>query len=159
VHAKNEAAAALLAGLEAAAEAARSAEDRFRRETAARIDTLAQERAYAFRRLNFVRAIAEAARVSEDGASAVEAARAAVRRELGWQAEDARRSEILERLQPVLLRITAQLGGGEPDAGEVAPEDVIAALREFESWFQADTGTSFYALFDRYVPETPVVDF
>jgi hypothetical protein len=34
-----------------------------------------------------------------------------------------------------------------------------AELEAFEAWFEGAHGKSFYALFDQYVPEVPVVDF
>ena len=36
---------------------------------------------------------------------------------------------------------------------------VLDELERFETWFEGAHGKSFYALFDQYVPEVPVVDF
>ena len=36
---------------------------------------------------------------------------------------------------------------------------MIAALAEFEAWFSQRFGRDFCAVFDRYVQDTPKVDF
>jgi hypothetical protein len=40
-----------------------------------------------------------------------------------------------------------------------APPAVAPELEAFEAWFEGAHGKSFYALFDQYVSEVPVVDF
>jgi hypothetical protein len=61
---------------------------------------------------------------------------------------------VLDRLQPFLEGVAAA------SFGSAGPEQPPAeALAGFEAWYAAETGTPFWALFDRYVPETPVVDF
>ncbi|MGZ8323738.1 MAG: hypothetical protein ACXWVC_11810, partial [Rhodoplanes sp.] len=65
--------------LQAAAHDAETAEAAFRRNAAARIAALEQERAFAFRRVNFMRAVAEAVASAEDEDAAVTHASAALR--------------------------------------------------------------------------------
>ena len=83
------------------------------------------------------------------------AQRQAVRDELGWTGKSDAYDAILVRLQPVALAVwqwACAVDGETPPA--VAPE-----LEAFETWFEGAHGKSFYALFDQYVPEVPVVDF
>lgn len=142
----------LVAEFADAAEAARRAEDAYRREAAARIGALERARTHAFRRLNFVRLVIGA--LGEDAGAAPAAARTAVRQQLGWTEESERRTLVLDRLQPFIGAVAAMaLGTAGP---ELPPAE---ALARFEAWYEAETGTYFWALFDRYVPETPVVDF
>ena len=56
-------------GLQQAADKAQSAEAAYRREAAARIAILERERAFAFRRMNLMRSVAEAARPQVDDSS------------------------------------------------------------------------------------------
>jgi hypothetical protein len=149
------AAEALAGDFSAAAEAARRAEDAYRREAAARIEALARERTHAFRRLGFVRLVAgSVAGADPEAEEAPAAARATVRAALGWDEESERRTLVLDRLQPFLDGVVATtLGTAGP---ELPPAEALGA---FEAWYEAETGTNFWALFDRYVPETPVVDF
>lgn len=138
-----------------AANAARLAEDAYRREAAVRIDALARERTFAFRRLNLVRRLFTAVEGQEEPEGRAAAARAALRAAIGWAEEDERRRVILDRFQPILDRIA-----GVPAEDETLAEAPLPDLiRAFESWFEQETGNPFYALFDVYVPETPVVDF
>ncbi|MGQ4274561.1 hypothetical protein [Terrihabitans sp. B22-R8] len=150
----------LIAGFESAAEQARGAEQAYRNEAARHIQALAAERVTAFRRLNLVRAVARAVTSQEDPQTAFAAARGAVRRELDWDSESPRKAEVLDALTPFFQAlVVVQPAEGE---GEAAPPDLdaaIARLRAFEDWYRDDTGVDFYALFDRYMPETPLVDF
>ena len=68
-----------LEALQAAARDAEVAEAAFRREVAAKIAGLEQQRAFAFRRLNLMKAIAEAVGPTEDEPTAVAYALAALR--------------------------------------------------------------------------------
>ena len=42
---------------------------------------------------------------------------------------------------------------------EARAEALLIALAAFEAEFEASRGTPFAELFDRYMPETPLVDF
>lgn len=149
----------LICAFERAAADARRAEEAYRKRAARRIEELARERTTAYRRLNLIRAIANAVSGSTDAKKAAKAARAAVRRELDWDSETPRRKEVLDRLQPVFTFLA--MGEIPESSGEDGtPESAaLTELRAFEDWYRSETGSDFYALFDRYMPETPRVDF
>lgn len=148
-------ASSFLDALKASADGAARAEDDFRREVAERTKALERERAFAHRRLNFMRAIAEAVATAEDEAIAVAAANAVMQAKLGWASESEARGEVLSFFAPVAKVVFASL---DPEQGGAAP-DVIAALRDFESWYLNARGGPFWVLFENYMPETPRVDF
>lgn len=145
----------LIARFEAAAEAARQAEDGCRREAAARIAVLAQERSTAFRRLNLVRSATRALVEAQEPETAVTRARFIVGQSLGFEEIGPRQELVLDRLTPFLAALQAGLADPAAPAASTAQE----ALREFESWYRTEIGSEFYALFDRYMPDTPRVDF
>ena len=144
------AAIGLIARFEEAAEAAREAEDAYRREAAKRIEALAQARGRAFRRLNLLRQASTALAAAEEP---IARARFLVAQSLGWDEIGPRQELVLARLTPVLESLQAAMAD---DRGN--PEAVQEALATFEDWYGAETGSDFYALFDRYMPETPRVD-
>ena len=74
--------AAFLETLELAANRSAQAESDIRREWAERIKTLERERAFAYRRFNFMRAIAEAVATAESEEIGVATAAAAMRAKL-----------------------------------------------------------------------------
>jgi hypothetical protein len=140
--------------LSAATRAAEAAESAFRREAAARIATLEGERAFTYRRLNWMRTVAETVTGAEDGEKAVAHVRAALRTRLGWHGDDTGHETVLERFSDVARAAFACLTPGEDEDADVA-----AALAGFETWYLATHGRSFWALFEHYIPETPLVDF
>lgn len=145
-----------LDALKTAADAAESAEVAFRREIAGRIKALEQERAFAFRRLNLMRAVADAIASAESEEIAVAAGLAVVRARLGWSSDSEARAEVLSRFAPVAQAAFASLAPPEAEAEEA---DVAKALAEFESWYAAAHESPFWVLFEHYMPETPLVDF
>lgn len=148
-------ASSFLDALKTAADEAARAEDDFRREIAERTKALERERAFAFRRLSFMRAIADAVASAEDEALAVAAANAVVQAKLGWASDSEARSEVLDRFVPVARAVFASL---DPEQ-TAPPADVVAALRDFEAWYSGARGSAFWVLFENYMPETPRVDF
>lgn len=148
-------ASSFLDALKTAADDAARVEDDFRREIAERTKTLERERAYAYRRLNFMRAVAEAVASAEDEAIAIAAGNAVVQTKLGWASDSEARSEVLDRFVPVAKAVFASLDPEEP----ASPADVVAALRDFEAWYSGARGSAFWVLFENYMPETPRVDF
>jgi hypothetical protein len=150
-----------LDALKAAADQAAAAEDAFRREAAARAKALERERAFAFRRLNFMRAVAEAVAAAEDEAAAMAGAGAVLRAKLGWASDSGARTQVVERFVPVAQAMFAALAPpSEATDGENAPRpDAVAALAAFEGWYAETHPGPFWALFEHYMPETPVVDF
>jgi hypothetical protein len=144
-----------LEDLQAAARDAEAAEAAFRREMAARIAVLEQRRAFAFRRLNLMKPVAEAMGPAEDEPTAIAYALAAVRARLGWESDSEARAAVLARFAPVAQAVFASL---MPDE-EKSETDVPAALTQFETWYSQTPTTAFWTLFEHYIPETPRVDF
>ena len=141
--------------LEAAAEEAEAAEGHFRREAAERIGSLEKERAVAFRRLNLMRAVAEAVADADDADAAMAKAGATLRSRLGWDSDSEARTDVLKRFAAVGR---AAFFSFTPPA-ETRPQSVEEALAEFEAWYAATRTTPFWTLFEHYIPETPLVDF
>lgn len=159
--------------LEAEASRAAAAEATYRRETAARIKELERERSFAFRRLNLMQAVAAATGRAESEELAVAGGLAILRSKLGWSNDTEARSATLAQFAPVAKALFA-LRPKQPDSLEIpaaeqpAPEtpvpetpalDVLDALSAFETWYEATHRTSFWALFEQPIPETPLVDF
>ena len=145
-----------LDGLKMAADAANKAEDEFRRSIVARTKALETERAFAFRRLNLMRAVAEPIATSESEEIAVAGAVAVLRDRLGWSSDSEARSEVLSRFALVAKAMFAQLA---PEEAEQEPVDCGKALGEFEAWYAATHPMPFWVLFENVMQETPVVDF
>jgi len=143
--------------LKRATERAAAAENDFRREIAQRIKAIENERAFAFRRYNLMRAIADVVASAESEEIAVAGATALLRAKLGWPSDSEARSAVLSRFAPVVQAMFASLA---PSDDEDAPTpDVIGALSEFERWYGETHPNPFWILFENYIPETPVVDF
>jgi hypothetical protein len=150
------AATSLIAAFEASAKAAQAAEDELRKAMADKVARLERQRAFAFRRTRLVRLLAGHSGTPESKPEEVwQAQRRAVRDELGWTGASEVHEAILARLQPVGAAVRDHLFGEEG----TEPPDVKAELEAFEAWFEGAHSKSFYALFDQYFPEGPVVDF
>jgi hypothetical protein len=148
---------AFLAILEAAAHAADAEETAFRREATARIETLERARTFAFRRLNVLRAMLEAARRAPDPDASIAAQLDLIRDRLGWAGSEGETPRlVLDRLVLLAACVDAEV---RPPAADPTADDACAELARFEAWYTERFGTPFWALFDRYSPETPVVDF
>ena len=102
-------ASSFLDALKLAAEQAEQAEDKFRREVAERVKLLDRERAFAHRRLNFMRAIADAIAGAESEEIAVAAAAGVMQVKLGWSDDSEARTEVLSQFTPVAREIFASL--------------------------------------------------
>jgi hypothetical protein len=145
-----------IAELRSAAEQAGILEEEFRREVAERTRELERGRAFAFRRLNFMRDIAEVVKTATDEEEAVAAAGAAMRSKFGWSSDSEARSDVMTNFSPVAR--LAFLNHATPTELPEGPS-VVGALCTFESWYCATHPAPFWALFDYEMPETPVVDF
>ncbi|WP_342363912.1 hypothetical protein [Terrarubrum flagellatum] len=145
-----------LDALEADAARANAAEDAFRREIVTRAKELERERSFAFRRLNLMRAVADAIATIEDRKAVDAYAAATLRARLGWASESEARTEVLQRFAPVAQAMFDEMA---PADEERPPRDLGAALREFEDWYAATHPVPFWALFENVMPETPLVDF
>jgi hypothetical protein len=141
--------------LHATARAAEQAEAAYRREAARRIVELERERTFAFRRYTLVKNVLAAMRPQAEEAAAVEAARAHLRERFGWPAgQDERHGPVLDAFAPVAASLyLAALP--EPEV----PCDPAQAMAEFERWFEARSGRSFWSLQDEPAVQTPLVDF
>ena len=144
-----------LQDLHAAVRKAEAAEAQFRGEAAARIAGLEQQRAFAHRRLNLMKEVAEAVGSAEDEPTAVAYALAALRARLGWETDSEARAAVLARFAPVAEALFASLMPG----GDGGKADVAAALMRFETWYSQTHTAPFWTLFEHYIPETPRVDF
>ena len=149
--------ASFLETLELAASRSAQAESDIRREWAERIKTLERERAFAHRRFNFMRAIAEAVATAESEEIAVAAAVAATRAKLGWWDESDARTEVLSRFVPVAQQVFAGLAPAVQEAAP--PPDILGALAAFETWYRETRPQPFWMLFENQMPDTPLVDF
>jgi hypothetical protein len=147
--------ASFIETLDAAAKGAAAAETAYRREAAERIKQLERERSFAFRRINLMKPIADAAARAESEELAVSAGQAILRAKLGWSGDTEARSAVLTKFAKVPQALFATFHLVENQL----PADVLALLGEFEGWYEAVHRTSFWDLFDQPMPETPLVDF
>jgi hypothetical protein len=148
-------ATSFLESLQVAAREADLAEAACRREVATRVAGLERDRAFAYRRLNLMRAIAEAVGQAEEEQPAVAYALAALRSRLGWESDSDARAAVLTRFAPVAQAMFASLVPNE----QQSEMDVGASLTRFEAWYSENHTTPFWTLFENYMPETPRVDF
>jgi hypothetical protein len=146
--------AALMAQLEAAANAAWQEEQAVRARLTQEVTRLERRRAFAHRRMHLVRLLAAAGTTAEAEEAAAAAQRAAVCRELGWERESEFRRAVLDRLQPAGLAVW-QCARGQEGAG---PAAVLAGIDAFEAWYEATHDGPFYALLDREPPEVALVE-
>jgi hypothetical protein len=139
-----------------AAEKAAVAEKKFRREAGEAIKLLECERAFAFRRLNFVRAVASGIKGSENVELAIAGAVSILQSQLGWpDGHTDAQSMICNRFTPVAETIFASMQPSE----QPCKDEVTAALAAFESWYSSTHSTPFWVLFEHPMTETPRVDF
>jgi hypothetical protein len=143
----------VLATLAARAEAASGEETAYRREAARRTEILERARAFAYRRLNLLKKMAEAGTGETDTKAAADARIVAAFVDIGWiggslDELDDKGRETEAKFRPVAEAIGA---GDEPR--------LLQTLADFEAWFTERFGRDFCAVFDRYIPDTPKVDF
>ena len=126
-----------LDALRLAAEQAERAEEQFRREIAERVKLLDRERAFAHRRLNFMRTISEAIAATESEEIAVAAGLAVAR----WSNDSEARTKSCH-FSSVIRELFASL---TPDRGEgSSPADMARALDEFEMWYRSTHSDAFW---------------
>lgn len=145
----------LLAAFEAAARTASEAEAALRKEMEAQILRLDRRRAFAYRKLNFMRSLSESVRSAADEEAAVAAGRTKVRSQLGWESDSEARSETLSRLTPVTQATFCCLTSAE---AELSAGEVVKALSDFEAWYEARFERAFWTLFEQHVEELPLVE-
>lgn len=165
------AAETLIARLQAECTAAEAAERSVRASVDAQIQAAERARAFAWRRLSALSDMARVAALEPDRQLAVERQLEVLFREIGWidgglaeLGEGAR--PLLDWLRPIAealhaeahpLPADAEADGEAPEPPVVA--DPIAAFRAFEAWYEAERGTAFLQVYERYMPPTPVVEF
>ena len=143
-------AAALIDALTAAARTASIAEQEHQKEAARRAAELRLARAFAWRRLNLVRATAAAVQGAEGPEAVAAAGRATLLAEAGWTGATEAQREVAEKFVPVAQAVAAAA------AGEAA--DPAAALVAFEAWYAETRQVPFLALMEREVVELPLVE-
>ena len=147
-----------LAELASRAEEAGAAEAAFRTEAEARAAALAHARAEAHRRANFLRLVATSAISAESPETAEIAAFSLIRSRFGWDEETPARAEVLAHFAP-LARALYAAARPEEERREEEEIDPAKALAAFENWYAETRESSFWDLFEHYMPDTPRVDF
>lgn len=148
--------------LEREATACEAAEAEFRRTMKEKVAALAQDRAFANRRMNVMRSLLQTVRQAETREIAMAGAVAALRQRLGWREDSPARDEVLTEYAKVAdaafrhAQPSAE-AGSDPQLDE-APS-MHDALATFETWYLGTRGTAFWVLFEHYMPETQLVDF
>lgn len=138
-----------------AASVADKAESDFRESYAVRLAALERDRVLANRRHHFMRTLAAAVEGADDQAGAIGAGARVLAEEIGLDPSNDGHRAVVERFALVSDAVDTLLNcEGEPDHGAV-----IAELETFEAWYLARTGQPFFALYDVYTPQTPVVDY
>src|SRR5215475_12438380 len=125
------AATSFLDALKIAADQAQAAEGQYRQEAARRTAALERERAFAFRRLNLMRAAADAVAECDSEEIAVASALAVVRSRLEWTSDSEARTEVLSRFAPVAQAMFRSFAASD----EAPVMDVHDALARFEAWY------------------------
>ncbi|WP_119422433.1 hypothetical protein [Desertibaculum subflavum] len=150
--------AALIAGLESAANAAEQAEASFKRDIDLRIAELERARAFAFRRLRLIGAMAAPAEGERE--AAVEARLDAAMRHIGWLVPgaelDPTELEVRAALEPVAAALEDL---ARPPEGEGEPPSAADALVRFEAWYRARFGAEFLDVFEQRAEFRSLVDF
>lgn len=149
---------ACLARLGEAAREAGIAEESFRKEAARRIEALRQERAFAFRRLNLLRAVGAAVEEAQDEEQALASGRAVFLRETGLHGVDDRQKAVIERFLPVISAVWLATGAGRQEAEDAVDADPGEDLAAFERWYEEERGRPFPTLMEREVAELPLVE-
>lgn len=148
--------ASFLDDLKSAAARADAAEADLRKDFSNRMKQLEQERAFAYRRYNLMRAIADGMMGAESEEIAVAHAVAVLRTRLGWHSDSEAHDAVLSSFAPVSRELFVSMA---PPEAEAEGGDVTSALASFENWYAAKHNSPFWILFENQMPETPVVDF
>lgn len=126
------------------------------REIVERRKLIEQERKFAYRRFNFMRAVSDGVGSAQSEEIAVANALTVMRNALNWSSDSAARQATLSDFAPVAVAMFVNQATKESEPPEV---DVLAALAKFEAGYIERLGSSFWVLFENHMPETPVVDF
>jgi len=155
-----EVATSFLDVLQRTADQAAEAEALFRSQIAERLKILECERAFAHRRVNLMRSLIEAAAGTEDRETMMANVTTALRTRLGWEDDSEARATVISRFAPVAVALCESLSPRDESSNdETISSHVAAELTAFEAWYAETHPVSFWALFENYMPETPLVDF
>ena len=141
--------------LDQQAKAANVAEDEFRRNITHRIRELEQARAFAFRRLNVMKSIAQAVAEAKDEEEVKAKASAAFLAEVSWTGGSQSQRDVVEKFMPVALAVWH---AGKPEADEGTAGKIAAELAAFEAWFAQNREAPFLTLMQQEVLELPLVE-
>lgn len=147
--------------LNSAARDANVAEELYRKDALARIKQLELERAFAFRRLNLIKAVASSMTGAKDDAEATARASAAFLGEIGWTGASEMQREVLGRFLPVItaLRDATREPADPGDAPREADKPLIKQeLAAFEKWYAEKRNAPFLSLMEQEVLELPLVE-
>lgn len=173
---------AALIVLDAAARDAGAAEGEFRESYAREIERLEIRRRRAYRRFHFLAALIAADAGAPDREASRAAQKDAAAQELDWTELDGARAETLDAMEALAdavhdERLLTEQEVAEQEGVEADSEDAVAeparfdephdqragsllmALAAFEARFEEMRGRPFAELFDRHMPDTPLVDF
>jgi hypothetical protein len=153
----------LLRPLAEAAASAQREEIDFRDNVGREIEKRERVRQYAFRRLSLAELLLKAARQAGNAEAAVAVQTAALRSEFGWHGESEQQQRIFAFWRPVAIAVWEVVKPLPEEAGAVPASvpvpDIVAALAEFERWYEAEFGTNYLAILDQEKQEYPVVEF
>lgn len=144
-----------LEDLGAVAREASIAEEQFRKQAALRAEELKVERAFAFRRLNLVKAIGRAVSSAENEEDALRSGRNVFFREVSWNGATQKQKEVADQFNPVILSVWSAV---RPEQ-EVDEQPLVGdALAAFEDWYRESRNTAFLNLMEREIVELPLVE-
>lgn len=144
----------LLDELSARASEAGVAEQQYQKEVARRMAELKEARAFAWRRVNLLRAIAASVKDAKDEEEARAGGRKAFYREVGWNGGTQNQREVCEVFEPVILAVWAATREEEPaDAVTIEQE-----FENFETWYAETRERPFLSLMERDIVELPLVE-
>lgn len=144
----------LIEALSAKAREAGVAEKQFQKEIARRMAELKEARAFAWRRVNLLRAIAVAVKDAQDDDKAVAAGRKVLYREVGWNGGTQNQRDVAERFEPVTLAIRAATREDDP----AGAEEVETEFAAFEAWYEEGRDAPFLTLMERDIVKMPLVE-
>lgn len=146
---------AYLEGLGSIARDASIAEEQFRKQAAQRAEELKAERAFAYRRLNLMKAIGRAVGSAESEEDALKSGRDVFFREVSWNGATQKQKEVADQFNAVILAVW---GAVRPDQEADEQPLVGDALATFEKWYEESRNTAFLNLMEREIVELPLVE-
>ncbi|RUM97091.1 hypothetical protein EET67_14585 [Pseudaminobacter arsenicus] len=146
---------AYLEDLGSIAREASIAEEQFRKQAALRAEELKTERAFAFRRLNLVKAIGRAVSSAENEEDALKIGRNVFFREVSWNGATQKQKEVADQFDAVVLAIWSAVRPAEETDEQPLVGDALAA---FEKWYGENRNTAFLNLMEREIVELPLVE-